>query len=272
MEYLRKYYKVALIAGVLTFIYFKMFQWMVYRWNAHDSYFGHGFLVPLVSLYLVWRQRKELMSIPTRPSNWGLALIIGGALIHILSAFFRIYFTSAYSLVIVITGLVWYFFGGRIVKAVMFPLSFLLFMVPLPLVAIVNITFKMKMFAAERATAILNRIGMQAVLQGSLIRMRKAELMVEDPCSGLRSLIALLALGALVAYFSKLSRVKKVIVFCLSGVIALIANIARIVMMSALSELYGVQFIEGPMHTASGLFVFVIAFAGLAFLVSALEQ
>jgi len=244
---------------------------MIDRWSAHDSYFGHGFLVPFVSLYILWIKREKLKKMKSKPTNIGIIFMVGGLLIHMLSAFFRIYFTSAYSFLIVLVGIVLYFFGFAKLKQTAFPIAFLLFMVPLPLVAIVNITFKMKLLAAQWATAALNKMGMLAVLEGSLIKMKRAYLMVEDPCSGLRSLISLLALGALVSYFSNLSRIRKIVVLLGSGIIALLANVVRIIAMCVVSELYGVKFIEGFMHTLSGLFVFIVAFILLAVLVKSLE-
>jgi len=271
VNFIKKYYKAIIITALLVIIYFPTLKWMFERWMAVDSYFGHGPLVPFVSLYLLWQRRKLLKQLQTRPSGLGLVLIAIGLIIHILSAFFRIYFTSGYSILVVLFGIVLYFFGFALLKAIFFPIFFLIFMIPLPLVAIVNIAFRMKLFAAYCATFILNKIGIAAVRDGSLIRMRKAILMVEDPCSGLRSLISLLALGSLIAYLSKLPSMKKIIVVIASVPIAILANIARIVMMCFMSELYGVQFIEGPMHTLSGLFVFVVAFIGLAMLVKYLE-
>jgi len=272
IKLIRKYYKAIVITLFLAVIYFPTIQWMVDRWTAVDSYFGHGFLVPLVSLYMLRRKKERLKKMAKQPNNLGLFFMALGLLIHIMSSFLRVYFTSAYSFLLVLIGIILYFFGVRILKECSFPIGFLIFMIPIPEVAIVNITFKMKLFAAHWATVILNKMGIAAIRDGSLIHMRKAVLMVEDQCSGLRSLISLLALGSLVAYLSGLSRVKKIIVVIASAPIALLANIARIVMMCIMSQLYGVQFIEGPMHTASGLFVFVVAFIGLAILVKSLEK
>ena len=270
-EIIKKYYKVAIITLLLIAIYFPTIRWMIDRWSAHDSYFGHGFLVPFVSLYILWSKREKLKKMKSKPTNIGIIFMVVGLLIHMLSAFFRIYFTSAYSFIFVLVGIVLYFFGFSKLKESAFPIAFLLFMIPLPLVAIVNITFRMKLLAAQWSTIALNKMGFLAILEGSLIKMKNAYLMVEDQCSGLRSLISLLALGALVAYFSNLSRIKRVIVIFGSVIIALLANVVRIVLMSVVSELYGIKFIEGFMHTLSGLSVFVIAFILLAALVKSLE-
>jgi len=97
----------------------------------------------------------------------------------------------------VLFGLVLHFYGGRVLRKILFPGSFLFFMMPLPLVVIVNISFKMKLFAANIATDLLNWIGLYAVQEGSIIKMASAYVIVDDVCSGLRSLIALAALGSI---------------------------------------------------------------------------
>jgi len=267
----QEYVKSAIITALLLLIYSPTIWWMIDRWNAKDSYYSHGFLVPVVSLYVLWLKRDKLFSIKSKPLALGLWLLAAGLIIHMLSAFFRVYFTSAFSSLLVIVGLVLYFSGVQMLRETLFAILFLIFMIPLPLIAIVGITFKLKLFAAYWANKIVNALGVRAVLDGSVIKMQHTQVIVEDVCSGLRSLISLLALGTIIAYLSKLSRLKKVIVFFAAGVMAIIANIVRIVFMALTSEIYGAKFTEGFLHTLSGLIVFVVAFAGLMIVVKELE-
>ena len=266
-----QYVRPAIITAFLLVIYSPTIWWMVDRWNAKDSYYSHGFLVPFVSLYVLWAKREKLLSIRPKPAAIGLWLLIAGLVIHVISALLRVYFTSAFSSLLVISGLVLYFSGREMFKETLFSILFLIFMIPLPLIAIVGITFKMKMFAAVWANKIVNALGVKAVLDGSIIKMRTTHVIVEDVCSGLRSLISLLALGTIIAYLSKLVRWKKIIVFFAAGAMAVIANIVRIVFMALTSEIYGAKFTEGFLHTLSGLIVFVVAFVGLMIVVKELE-
>ena len=264
--------RTAVISLLLLIIYSPTISWMMDRWSAHDSYYSHGFLVPLVSLYILWIKRAKLSKMKLKPATWGVWLIVGGLIMHLASALLRVYFTSAFSMIPVIAGLVIYFCGVAIFRETLFAILFLVFMMPLPLVAIVGITFKMKLFAAHWANKIINAMGIRAILEGSVIKMRHTHVIVEDVCSGLRSLISLLALGTIIAYLSaKLTRPKKVIVFFAAGAMAIFANIVRIVFMAVTSEVWGANFTEGPLHTLSGLLVFVIAFIGLMIVVKELE-
>lgn len=270
MRKTKKYLKPVFIGALFIAAYFPTFAWMWQRWMAKDSYYGHGILVPFISGYIAWQILKKEKYL-YKPSNAGLILILGGLFIHIISAFMRVYFTSAFSMLITIAGLTVYFAGKNTLKKLAFPYAFLVFMLPLPLVTIANISFKMKLFAAHISTILVNQLGIAAVRAGSLIQMRHSNLMVGDPCSGLRSLIALLALGSLFAYYLNGSRAKKIIMLIASVPIALASNITRIVFLCFVSEVYGAKYSEGLVHDTAGIMVFVLAFIGMAIVSKALE-
>jgi exosortase len=254
---------------ILTYI--PTLDWMIDRWSAKDSYYSHGFLIPFVSAFIIWQMRGALKKVKIKPDNLGWLLFVFGVFIHLISALLRIYFTSGFSLIMVLAGLVLLFYGKDYLKKLLFPILFLTFMVPLPLVAIAQISFKLKIFAAQISTLIINQMGVPAIRDGSVIKTMHSYLMVEDPCSGIRSLIAMIALGALMSYFSSTSKIKKTVLFLSSVPIAISANIVRIVALSLASEMYGSQMATGFFHDTMGVLVFVIAFIGLSLVGKILE-
>ena len=260
-----------IVSALVLVAYVPTFIWMHGRWTEHDTYYSHGFLVPLISVFIVWLKRKELGKLAIRPSQMGWLFFIPGIAIHAVSALLRVYFTSGFSLILVLIGLVLLFFGRQYLRSLLFPILFLLFMVPLPLVAIANISFRLKIFAAQISTKIVNMAGVPAVRDGSIIKTMHSYLVVEDPCSGIRSLIALIALGALMAYFGNLSKVKKTILFLSSIPIAISTNVIRIVALSLASEMYGAKSATGTFHDVMGVLVFVFAFLGLVLVNKILE-
>ncbi len=263
--------KLALIGALVLVAYTPTIRWMIDRWTGIETYYSHGFLVLPISIFLVWMKRRELAKIAVKQSQLGWLLFGTGILIHAVSMSLKVYFSSGFSLMFVVTGLVLLFFGKEYLKKLAFPISFLLFMLPLPLVAIANIAFRLKIFAAQISTFIVRSIGVPVVRQGSMILTRHAELMVEDPCSGIRSLIALIALGALMAYLSNASKTKKAIIFVSSVPIAVGANVIRIVALTLASEMYGTEFALGKFHDVMGILVFVFAFVGLSLVNKLLE-
>ena len=249
---------IAAIAFFLT--YLPTLIWMWDRWFARDSYYSHGILIPFVVGFLIWQKKEELKKIKSEKSVWGMRLIIAGVVIHIISSVFRIYFSSGFSMLIVLVGLILYFYGEKIFSKILFPIAFLFFMVPVPMVVIADISFKMKILAAQLATLILNNIRIPAIRDGSLIKMQHTYVVVEDVCSGLRSLISLMALGSIFAYWMTSKMVKKILLFLSTIPIAIITNVCRIVFLSSVSEIWGSQYAVGFLHDLSGFMVFALAF------------
>ncbi len=256
---MRKWISWLLPVGLLAAIYHPTFVWMVDRWLARDSYYSHGFLIPIVSLFWVFQKRKLLSQLDKQTDNLGLIPLFVGVFMQLVSSLLRVYFLSAFSLVIIILGAVHYLFGRKILTQVWFPIAFLMLMIPLPLLVISELTLKMKFFVAQIATACLNHIGIHAIREGSYIRMRNAFLLVGDPCSGLRSFLAFLCLGFVFAYGSGFALWKRLVLVGISLPVALLSNIGRIFLLGFMGEVYGMQYTQGLAHDASGIMTFVFA-------------
>jgi exosortase len=202
----------------------------------------------------------------------GLIIVAACLFIHIICGLLRVYFLSGFSFVFAIYGLVLFFFGKEMARNLLFPIFFLLAMIPLPLVLIGNLTVRLKLFAAQCATVILNHIGFPSMRDGSIIKMPNSYISVEAPCSGLRSLISLLTLGLLFAFAMKVSYVKKGLLLLSAIPIAVAANIVRVLMLAVVNDLYGEKIAMGFFHDFSGYFIFAFAFAGLWFVGRMLER
>ena len=264
--------KFTILMALALIAYIPMIQWMIERWFASESYYGHGFLIPAVSLYFAWQRRKAIQEAKLSQEMIGLAIVAVGLLAHILSAALRIYFISGFSFVFVLYGLVLFSFGKEVTRNLVFPIFFLLAMIPLPLVLIGNLTVKLKLFVTEAAVFVLNRIGFPSIRDGSIIRMPRSHVLVGAPCSGLRSLISLVTLGLIFSYAMKVSYLKKSILFLSSIPIALATNLIRITLLAIINDLYGQKVAMGYFHDFSGFLMFGIAFALLYGVSLALEM
>lgn len=253
--------KAVILSGILLFLmYLPSFIWMWDRWFARDSYYSHGILIPFVTIFLIWQKRGILSKIKTESSPWGLRLLFLAVAIHLLSSLFRVYFTSGFSIIIALFGLVLHFYGSKMLKELLFPISFLVFMVPLPMVIIANISFRLKIFAAHIGVNVLNQMGLTCTQQGSAIVMRHAYVVVDDVCSGLRSLITLMALGSLFSFWMKSTPIKKTLLFLSTIPIAVLTNVMRIIFLAFVSEVWGAKVATGHLHDISGFIVFAGAF------------
>jgi exosortase len=256
--------KISILLLLFIIAYLPTWQWMWERWFTYDSYYSHGILVPFISSFLIWQKRHILKNIRLEPSTKGIWLFLAGISIHLISLLFQVYFTSGFSMIIVLAGFTLCVYGKNMLKEILFPVIFLGFMVPLPLVMVIGMSFELKLLSAHMAAVMLNIINIPAVQEGSYIHMEHASVVVEDVCSGLRSLIALMALGALFAYWMKSGWLQKTVLFFSSIPIAIITNMLRIMILSIISEFWGIQYITGFTHGLSGILVFMLAFLFLS--------
>ena len=123
-----------------------------------------------------------------------------------------------------------------------------------------NISFRLKMFAAQLAEIVINKMGIPAIRKGSMIIMKDSYVVVDDVCSGLRSLISLTALGSIFAYMFNKTIVKRVVLFLSTIPIAVFTNMCRVVALSVISEVWGSQYAAGIVHDITGFMVFAVAF------------
>src|SRR5262245_8024327 len=75
----------SIVAALFAIAFRVPLVWMYQRWTAEESYYSHGFLVPFVALYFVWRDRAALFAQPARPSMLGLAMFVAGLIVLLAS-------------------------------------------------------------------------------------------------------------------------------------------------------------------------------------------
>lgn len=235
---------------------------LVLQWWDDPNY-GHGFLIPAVSVYLVWQKRERLQRLEPRRNPWGLLILIAGLILCVLGTAAAEFFTVRFSLVLVLLGAIWFFYGTDFIQQLWFPILFLLFMIPLPYVIYYAISFPMQLLSTRTAAHILQSTGLTVLRQGNIINLPNYSLEVVEACSGLRSLMTLSALGAAMAYITQKNIVSGILLFLLSFPIAISANIVRILLTALGAVIISPKFAEGFLHEISGLVVFITGFLAL---------
>ena len=247
---------------ILLFIvaYHKTLIWMYERYIGADSYYSHGFLIPFVSGYLIWIKRHQLEKLPLTPSIFGLILIIIASIFHIFGTILYVFSISGFSIFLFILGYSLFIFGKDVTKDIKFPILFLFFMFPIPLAFINGISFPLKMLVAKYGVQIVSFLGIPVFRQGFNITIPQGNLLVGNPCSGLRSMLAFLAIGSLMAYISTLPSNRKYLLFLLSVPVSLLANMIRIPLLVFWSYKFGISSaVPGTfVHTGSGVIVFIV--------------
>jgi exosortase len=251
----------ALLAAVMLGLYAPVLWRLVHQWWSDPDY-SHGFLVPLLSAYLIWQRRDKLAEIARRPSNWGVGVVVGSLGLLFLGSLGAELFLTRISIVITICGLVVYFSGWRLLRAMAFPLAFLLFAIPLPVLIYNEIVFPLQFVASRFATSILETLNLFPIMrEGNVLIMPGMRLEVVEACSGIRSLMSLLALAAGYGYLAEKSTVVRWFMFLAMIPLAIISNGTRVMITALMTNYIGPKAAEGFMHEFSGWVIFVVATA-----------
>jgi exosortase len=248
-----------LLVTVLLVLYGPVLRLLVYQWYI-DADYSHGFLVPLLSGYLIWQRRDKLRQIPKRPSLWGLAIVLMAMGLLFLGSLGAELFLARFSLLCTICGLVVYFCGGAVLRAMAFPIAFLLFAIPIPVVVYNEIVFPLQFIASKFATWTLETLNLFPIMrEGNVLVLPGMTLEVVEACSGIRSLMSLLALAAGFGYVVERSALARWVLFLAMIPLAIISNGTRVMVTAIMANYLGPKAAEGFMHEFSGWVIFVVA-------------
>jgi exosortase len=236
----------------------------LWRVWMHNPNYSHGFLIPPVAGWLIWRQRAAFSARDAAGSWTGLALLVPAALLQIAGLRGEVAMLQGFALIVTLAGAVLQIHGWAALRRLWLPIAFLLFMVPtLPWFMDV-VSFRLKIFAARGAVGIAHEMGVLVQRDGVNLLFPGGVLAVENACSGLRSLVALMALGALFAYMSYGSIWRRILLFLFALPIAVFANTLRIAALCVYAGVVGPTAAAGIFHKVGGYALFAIAFLLLA--------
>ncbi|MEW6003623.1 MAG: exosortase A [Nitrospirota bacterium] len=262
-----KRHRIQLIVTVLLVcgLYYSVIPPMVRQWYEDPNY-SHGFIVPFIAAYFLYKKYDTLKKVSVSPNNSGLSVIIFSLLMLTIANLGTEYFTLRASLIFLLAGLVLYLFGKEVFKLTLLPLFYLFFMVPLPYIVYDSIAFPLKLFVAKYSVLTLQEIGIDVWREGNIIIFSDTMLEVADACSGIRSLMSLLALGVAYAFVSHTSNIKKLVIILSAIPLSIFANGLRVIVTGILTQYWGVRAAHGFFHEFSGLSVFGLAFGLLLLL------
>jgi exosortase len=242
----------------------------IYDWS-HDDNYSHGFLVPFIVGYLVWTKKDRLRKLSPQSSLLGLPVLLAGLSMYVVGTIGAEWFLKRFSLIIVIAGLILYLYGKAFFRELLFPIVFLIFMVPLPAIMYKELAFKLQLLVSVVSAKLIPLAGVALYREGNILYVSTGPLAVEEACSGMRSIMALLALSSLFAYLMYESRLKQWILVAFALPIAVVTNIIRVTVTGIMAHYWGKEFAEGILHESFGWLVFVIAFALLYLLSKVLD-
>ena len=224
-------------------------------WNS--STYNHNLFVPLICGWLVWLRAPELPHIA--PQGWwpGL-LVLGGALfLWLLGNVSGTAIVTHVALVLSLQAMVLLVLGPRVVWALLFPLAYALFMVPVG----DELVPTLQMITARLTIALTHWSGVPAEIDGVFIDTPAGLFEVAEACSGVKFLVAMAALGSLAAHVCFASSMRRVVFMAVALVLPILANGVRAWGTIYIAQSQGVEFAAGFDHVFYGWIFFAVVMA-----------
>ncbi len=260
-----------LLEGLVLILYAPVIRGLVQQWWDDPNY-GHGLLVPLFVAYLLWRDRSRWLSVPLRPSDYGLPILWSALGLLLLGTLGAELFTARMSFILMISGIIVLLAGWQFLRSIAFPIGYLTFMIPLPALVYYQLTFPLQLLASRLGAWGLVHLGIPTMRQGNLLILPNVTLEVVEACSGVRSLLSLVAAVVAYGYLAERSNWKRALLVALTIPIVILSNGFRLVAAGVLSYVYGPNVDSGALHAALGLLFFVLAFLSILAIHSALRH
>jgi exosortase len=249
---------VVALAGCLLWLYGPTLAEMAERWGR-DARYSHGYLVPLFSLYLLWRGREQLGRDPLQPSWWGLPLLAAGLIVRLLAGHFYLPWLASLSLLPCLAGLFLMVGGRPALRWSGAAIAFLVFMMPLPYQAEVALARPLQQVATLASTYSLQTLGFAAFAEGNVIRMGTVRIGVVEACSGLSMLTAFFALATAAALVLRRPWPERALLVASAVPIALVANVIRVTATGALHRTAGREVADLVFHDLAGWLMMPLA-------------
>lgn len=237
-----------------------MILWLQSRWSYAGSDMSHGWLIPFVSLWLVWRQRDQVRNVASEGDWRASGLVLLSLLMYLAGIRVQQTRIVLMSLPLLLLGIAWFMHGGGVARKIAFPCAYLLFCVPFTFLD--ALTLPLRLISTSVASGVLNGLGVQVIRMGTAIHVGGDggfSLDVAHPCSGLRYLIAMAALTAVYAYVTQKGAVRRWALGLASLPIAMVANVVRIILIALVGVIWDKDVAVGFYHDYSGYVVFGVA-------------
>jgi len=256
-----------LFTVLATFVYFfgwlhlfsngrlSTWTWAWQAWNPETNY-EHAKIIPLVVAFLIWYDRDKLKNAPIGSSRWGWFFVGLGLFLFVAGARTLQARLTLTALPVLLFGVVLYVWGKSVARVLLFPIAFLLFMVPLNFLT--QSTFKLQFLETGIASAVCNLIGIHVNTIGTLVNSNDNafHFQVDEGCSGIRSLMAIAMFSAIYGHLTQ-HKLAAALLF------AVIGNAGRLISVFVVGRFFGQDLAGGPYHAVSGFISFTCAFIAM---------
>jgi len=267
---IRPNYLFAILSAAAILSYLKPLI-SLYSYSLNHESASHILLIPLISIYLLYTERKQIFQSTSMSVVTGGTLILAGISVRFLAA--PIWdsaegndglVATTLSFVVIWLGVFLLCYGRRVFRAALFPLLFLFLMVPLPEALLDKTIYLLQEGSTDIAVALFKLVQVPVYRQGFILYLPGVSIEVAKECSGIRSSVALLITCLLAAHLFLRSFWKMSFFVLLAVPLAIIKNGIRITTLTLLSMYVDPSFLHGNLHRDGGFVFFLLALAILA--------
>ena len=276
-------WRVLAVSAALLFAFATVLMKLGRDWWTDENY-SHGLLIPFIIGYILWTQRDRFAREQVKPQfALGLILIVMALLGLWAGVAGAELYVQRMSLVLMLIGIVIYFWGVKFLKISAVSFVLLLLAIPIPAIIFNKIAFPLQLFASRCAVWSMSLFDIPVLRQGNIIELiplggrEIKKLEVVEACSGIRSLMTLATLAVVFAYFSHPRDTDnggggimksitsygfwRAVILVLSAVpIAILTNAGRVSGTGILAHYYGTEIADGFFHSFSGWVIYIVAF------------
>lgn len=238
------------------------------RWDALG--YTHAFFILPVSLGLVFWKRRELAeAFAATKKKFGtpsLIIFVFGALLYLFGWRQDYMMISTFALIPFLYGFVGFIYGKKVQRLLLFPILYLLLLVPPPFALLDRVTLPLRYISAFGVEEIFRLFNFPIQREGLGYVIEGHQMMIDEACSGFRSLITMFSLGLVYVYTIRSKIIKKAVLVSSIIPLAIMGNIIRVMAISLIGVYFGQKAAEGFMHSFSGVVIFlfiVLGFLGI---------
>lgn len=231
----------------------------------------HGPLVLATGVWLIFRRATEIRAL----AQPGSILLAAAAMVFAVVAYtfgraFDFISIEVAAMLLAYGAVAYSFLGGAVLRLMWFPIVYLAFMIPIPGSILDTATQPLKALVSQAVTEVLGDVGYPVARVGVTIYVAQYQLLVEDACAGLNSLISLTAIGLFYVYIMRNSNWRySVLLLALVVPIAILANCIRVAALVLITYYFGDAAAQGFLHKFAGMVTFTSALLFI-FLIDAL--
>lgn len=229
-------------------------------WSSESQ--GHGPIVLMIAVWLFWRKWPDMLKASEGDSPWmpGWMVFICGIFFYVVGRSQGIDMVEVGSFIWVLAGLLLLLRGRTALRALWFPLFFLVFLLPLPASIVDALTLPMKIAVSHVAEEVLFWFGYPIARSGVILQIGQYKLMVADACAGLQTLFTLEALGLLYLNLVRHpSAMRNIALAILIVPISFTANTIRVIVLTLVTYHLGDEAGQGFLHGFAGMVLFMSA-------------